>query len=82
MTEPNKELAAMLLGGQTIVHFTKVDGTAREMRCTTNPGFFPSLPESKKERTVNEDVSVVWDLDVDGWRSFRNDSVNDFYINF
>ena len=30
---------------------------------------------AKPARQLNDDVQVVWDIDADGWRSFRYDSV-------
>lgn len=72
------ELKTTLLGGVCDIRFTKVDGTIREMRCTLKSDLVPS-PEHKPEsnRTVNESVLPVWDLDKEGWRSFRIDSVID-----
>lgn len=72
------ELKTILLGGVCDIRFTKVDGTIREMRCTLKSDLVPA-PEHKPEsnRTVNESVLPVWDLDKEGWRSFRIDSVID-----
>ena len=65
------------------VHFTKVDGTNRVMRCTLAKHMLPesfqkSLEEQKEEKdfhSQNPDVLAVWDLAASGWRSFRIDSV-------
>lgn len=71
------ELKTTLLGGVCDVRFTKVDGTIREMRCTLKSDLVPATESSDKERKVNESVLPVWDLDKEGWRSFRVDSVLD-----
>jgi hypothetical protein len=48
---------------------------------TTNQLMVPTQPLSEspetetKERKVNPDVQVVWDLDKEAWRSFRLDSL-------
>jgi hypothetical protein len=73
-------LNADLKSGVVRVNFTKANGDEREMICTKNPDLF-TPPESKgSNRTPNPDVIVVWDLDNDGWRSFRVDSVLDWCI--
>lgn len=65
------------------VHFTKVNGDNRVMRCTLLPSYLPESyrnsseeqAEEKKFHRENLDVISVWDLDALGWRSFRIDSV-------
>jgi hypothetical protein len=58
------------------VTFTKVNGDKRVMNCTLMEGILPSNPTEEttkdtKEKKVNEDVLSVWDVDSNGWRSFR-----------
>ena len=68
------------------VHFTKVNGQERAMRCTLLPRYLPqvhteNLQEQEKEKTFhkeNTDVIAAWDVQNGGWRSFRIDSV--FYV--
>lgn len=57
------------------VNFTKVNGDERVMNCTLHESM---LPEStgNTEKKENPDVIAVWDIDNNGWRSFRVDSVN------
>ena len=57
------------------INFTKVNGDERVMNCTLHESM---LPEPTKESTKKEnpDVIAVWDIDNNGWRSFRVDSVN------
>ena len=58
--------------------FTKKDGTERIMKCTLQEEYLPETVGG--ERKKNEDSLAVYDLDVEGWRSFRWDSVK--RINF
>ena len=65
------------------VTFTKVNGEERKMRCTLVPSLLPetyrtSLEEQTAEKQfhqINQDVIACWDLESNGWRSFRVDSV-------
>lgn len=62
------------------VHFTKVDGTSRVMRCTLDPAHLPKTynEDADAERQFhreNKDVISAWDVQKGGWRSFRIDSV-------
>jgi len=75
------ELKQILKNGVITVVFTKVDGTERELKCTLNSDF---LPESNKQLLVegstkkeNDNVLSVWDIDNQGWRSFRLDSIKE-----
>lgn len=66
-----------LQSGVATVTFTKVDGSKRVMQCTLESSF---LPEEYRNRggvlteTVGNNISV-WDVQANGWRSFRVDSV-------
>jgi hypothetical protein len=65
------------------VHFTKVNGEQRVMRCTLRPDLLPKsyindLNEQKQEKEyhqTNPDVIAAWDVQKGGWRSFRIDTV-------
>jgi len=63
------------------VTFTKVNGESRVMRCSLKPEVLPesySLTEEPKERdfhSKNPNVISCWDVQSNGWRSFRIDSV-------
>lgn len=61
------------------VTFTKTDGFVREMYCTLMGDYMPTpepLDESPKiPRKENDNVLAVWDIDNNGWRSFRLDSI-------
>jgi len=75
------QLKQILENGVVTVVFTKIDGTEREMKCTLNSDF---LPESNKQlltegstKKENDNVLSVWDIDNQGWRSFRLDSIKE-----
>jgi len=58
------------------VHFEKKDGTIRVMKCTRKSDLVV-IEEKKTDRTraINPDQCVVYDVDIDEWRSFRYDSI-------
>jgi len=60
-----------------LINFTKVDGTARALRGTVDFSFIPEdqWPKSEKKLNLTEDAVRVYDIENDGWRSFRVDSV-------
>jgi hypothetical protein len=63
------------------VVFIKKDGTERKMLCTLNADLLPAqtdLEEAVQKKTPNPDVLAVWDLEAQGWRSFRYDSIIGF----
>jgi hypothetical protein len=65
------------------IHFTKVNGENRVMRCTLMHRLLPeafvkSLDEQQNEKSFhnqNPEVIAAWDLQKAAWRSFRIDSV-------
>ena len=61
------------------VTFTKKDGNERIMHCTLDPAKLPPAQivteENKTPRKVSENTMAVYDIDNQGWRSFRWDSV-------
>lgn len=63
------------------VKFIKKDGTERDMVCTLRPDMMPQqidLEESVQKKSPNPDVLAVYDVEKDGWRSFRYDSIIGF----
>lgn len=64
------------------VVFIKVDQSKRVLNCTLLEKFLPPPQPSKtgKVKPPNDEVVNVWDLDNDGWRSFRIDSITSFTI--
>jgi hypothetical protein len=74
-----KHIKEMLQNGQVIhVEFTKKNGETRKMNCTTNLDLIPESEHPSEDRSnyIDEKVIRAYDLDVEGWRSFRVDSVN------
>ena len=66
------------------VRFIKVNGDERVMNCTLHESILPEKPidgyPSTIKRKENKDVLSVWDIDSDGWRSFRLDSIKEFKV--
>lgn len=62
------------------VKFKKSDGTERNMKCTLLPQYItPHENKTGREKKINEEVISVWDVEKEGWRSFRYDSVIAIY---
>ena len=55
------------------ITFLKKDGTERVMKCTLQEDYLPETVGSDKEKS--KDALAVFDVENDGWRSFRWDSV-------
>lgn len=73
------ELKEVLQNGVVTVVFTKVDGTERTMKCTLLPEYMPATVAQGQqlltEKVENPNTISVWDVESQGWRSFRIDSV-------
>lgn len=77
----NEYLKNALLSDVVEVLFVKKDGTERRMVCTLKPDLLPAqtdVEEQVQKKTPNPDVLAVWDLENQGWRSFRYDSIIGF----
>jgi hypothetical protein len=79
------QLKQYLQIGEVHVTFTKTDGTERRMCCTLHPKYAQIAPKTSTDsgstpRAKNEDVQPVWDIDCEGWRSFRWDSVTRYQL--
>ena len=68
-----KWLAGILEQSVVEVTFTKKDGTERVMNCTLLEDYLPET--SGAGRSAGSDALAVFDVDADGWRSFRWDSI-------
>jgi len=75
----NKEkdwLLTLLRERQIEILFTKKDGSERLMKCTLSESKIPAEKAPKgAERAKNDEVVAVFDLENEGWRSFRWDSI-------
>lgn len=66
------------------VLFVKKDGTERKLKCTLRPDLLPpqeNTSEQTKNRTENLEVIQAYDVENNGWRSFRLDSIIAFSQN-
>ena len=67
------------------VTFNKVNGEQRIMTCTLMEDVLPPATKTepltqKKVREINENVVSVWDVNAQGWRSFRVANVTNFEV--
>jgi hypothetical protein len=71
------DLRTALQAGVVNVTFNKADGSVREMRCTTNVDYLPvdTFGHAPKTGRINPHLFKVWDVEVKGWRSFREERV-------
>lgn len=74
-----KEMKDALQKEICVVEFVKVNGESRTMVCTLKESLLPenvSIVVPPKQE--NEAVIATWDVQAEGWRSFRIDSVKSF----
>jgi len=58
------------------IWFKKKDGEEREMKCVLSPDVIDESYEYKNSTAkTSTDVKSVWDIENNGWRSFRWDSL-------
>jgi hypothetical protein len=81
MTQFNDEVfrssvRTLLHEGVVDVSFTKKDGTDRLMKCTLNLNKIPKefTPKGTGQK-MNDESIAVFDVEVNGWRSFRWESL-------
>jgi hypothetical protein len=77
-TQQGKDwLKSVLNDGVVTITFIKNDGTERVMKCTLDRKVVPQVvkEETKKAKAISDDVLPVYDIEAQGWRSFRWDSV-------
>lgn len=66
--------------GEVTVEFKKIDtGELRIMPCTLNSKLSKQTIEIKEQKDDNDHL-VVWSLDKDAWRSFRVNTVIEWYV--
>jgi len=71
-------LIDMLRSNVVTVTFTKVNGDERVMTCTLLSEHIPNAPTTNGQVVVKETSSntvSVWDVNANGWRSFRIENV-------
>lgn len=72
----SNEIVSMLEESICLVEFTKVNGENRVMKCTLMSDKIPVKPIHPSETRypqMKDKVISVWDVEKDGWRSFRVD---------
>lgn len=72
------KLIDLLKEGVVTVEFTKVNGDYRKMDATLQAERMPEIVaevEEKAPRKKNETSLSVWDVNAEGWRSFRWDKI-------
>lgn len=78
-TRSKTALVEMLQQGVVSVKFTKSDGSERTLKCTLNDSYIqPYEKKTERVKKSNEHSLSVWDVENNGWRSFRFDSVLEF----
>lgn len=77
-----EQIITHLKDGICTVVFTKKSGEARKMVCTLMSEELPEQTTVKKTtdvvKKVNEEVVSCYDIEAEGWRSFRIDSIVSF----
>jgi len=77
-------LIDMLRHNVVTVTFTKVNGDERVMKCTLLPDHIPNAPTQNGTLVVEgkpaSNAVAVWDLNAQGWRSFRVASVKNISV--
>lgn len=78
------ELKEKFQNGVVTVVFEKLDGTERVLKGTLLAEYLPDKTleagnefEHKEE---NKDILAVWDVEANGWRSFRVNSVKQLLV--
>lgn len=76
-TKKEKDWLIGLLRSEIVqLTFTKKDGTERIMKCTLAEQKIPAENAPKgTERAKSDEAVAVFDLENNGWRSFRWDSL-------
>jgi len=75
------DLKNLLEQNVVIVDFTKLNGDKRIMTCTLREDIKPAATKDdaisqKKVRETSDAVVSVWDVNAQGWRSFRYERIN------
>lgn len=74
-----QELYNLLKSEVLEVNFIKTDGTKRRLICTLLPGYLPAQQDIEEQiKRKNENIVCAWDIENQGWRSFRIDSIIEY----
>ena len=81
MAMKKQDIVEMLTKEVCTVVFTKADGSKRTMKCTLKDGIVPAYEKKTDlKKPVNDNVLPVYDVDNEGFRSFRVDSVESIVV--
>ncbi len=76
MTYDKNTIVVAARQGVITVRFTKKNGDERTMKCTLLSEYLPQQKDIEEISTKeNSNLLAVWDVEANGWRSFRIDSV-------
>ena len=76
MDQQFEEVTTCLREGIVEIKFVKVSGEERTMLATLNEDLIPlDLRPTGDGKEKNPEVQPVYDVEADGWRSFRWDSL-------
>ena len=70
-----EELNKTLKETTLVVTFNKLDGAERVMTCTKSFDVIPEANHPKSDKPNKEGNVTVWDVNANGWRSFKYDRV-------
>jgi hypothetical protein len=74
--DEKKWLKGLLRDSVVLVDFVKKDGSTRKMMCTLSESKIPKEFAPKgNTKTVSDESLAVFDIEANGWRSFRYDSI-------
>ena len=81
-TKREKDWLVSLLRERPVeIVFIKKDGSERKMNCTLLESKIPAEKAPKGvERAKSDEVVAVFDLEAEGWRSFRWDSIKSIHF--
>lgn len=71
-----EDLQSLLRKNIVEVDFTKLDGDKRIMKCTKSFDIIPVENQPKSDKESKKGIITVWDLNAQGWRSFKYDRLN------
>jgi len=73
---PTEEQLNKTLREETlVVTFNKLDGAERVMTCTKSFDVIPEANHPKSDKPGKEGTVTVWDVNANGWRSFKYERV-------
>ncbi len=76
-----ESLSKVLAVSNVTVTFTKTDGTERVMKCTLKSDVIvPYQQKTDRKKPENDQLISVWDIENNGWRSFKVDAIKNIQV--